>query len=407
MRFQQLTAPVTAKGLEDTAFYRFYPLASLNEVGGEPAIFGAPLERFHGRNLERIKSWPAALSATSTHDTKRSEDVRARINVLSEMPEEWNGAINLWRELNHDKKTRVAGELAPDGNEEYLIYQTLLGAWPFGTPEGEARKEFVSRIQGYMNKALKEAKVHTSWISSNEEYERAVADFVERILAPVEENQFLREFAPFQERVARAGLFNSLAQVLLKITVPGVPDFYQGTEVWNLSLVDPDNRRPVDYESLRASLGSVKAREDAAVFIDELMRAPFDDRLKLFVTERALRFRLRERELFAAGDYVPLSATGRRDRHVIAFARKHDEREALVITGRFFTRLCDVTREPPVGERAWLDTVLLVGEEARAGAPYRDALTGESVRVVDHHGAGTLRLSEVFAHAPIALLERV
>jgi (1->4)-alpha-D-glucan 1-alpha-D-glucosylmutase len=407
MRFQQLTAPVTAKGLEDTAFYRFYPLASLNEVGGEPAIFGVSLERFHGRNLERMEYWAAALSATSTHDTKRGEDVRARINVLSEIPEEWNDSIHLWRELNHDRKTKVAGELAPDGNEEYLIYQTLVGAWPFAEMSEDGHAEFVSRIQDYMNKALKEAKLHTSWISADEDYERAVREFIARILESDEPNQFLREFMPFQKRVARAGLFNSLSQTLLKITAPGVPDFYQGTEVWNLSLVDPDNRRPVDYERHREILSSVKAAdENPAALVEKLMREPEDDRLKLYLTRRALRFRMTESGLFGAGSYVPLRALGARARHVISFARRHDEKEALIIAGRFFTRLCDIGRELPVGARAWRDTVVLLGDGRPAGATYRDVLTGKRFRSVDYNGTSALILLDVLAQMPLALLER-
>ncbi|HEY0321284.1 MAG TPA: malto-oligosyltrehalose synthase [Pyrinomonadaceae bacterium] len=407
MRFQQLTAPVTAKGLEDTAFYRFYPLASLNEVGGEPAIFGVSLERFHSRNQERMESWPAALSATSTHDTKRGEDVRARINVLSEMPEEWNHWIHLWRELNHDRKPKVAGELAPDGNEEYLIYQTLIGAWPFVEMSAAAHGEFVSRIQEYMNKALKEAKVHTSWVSADEDYERAVRAFIARILEPGEQNQFLLEFAPFQRRAARAGIFNSLSQTLLKITAPGVPDFYQGTEVWNLSLVDPDNRRPVDYARRRELLNSIKAveEENQLALVDELMREPEDERLKLYLTRRALRFRLKERELFAGGVYVPLTAAGERVRNIISFARRLADREVLVIAGRFFTRLCDIKSELPVGANAWRDTVVIAGEQA--GATYRDVLTGRSFSAVDYNGSGALALADVLAHLPVALLERV
>jgi (1->4)-alpha-D-glucan 1-alpha-D-glucosylmutase len=409
MRFQQLTAPVTAKGLEDTAFYRFYPLASLNEVGGEPAIFGVPLERFHSRNQERMEFWPAALSATSTHDTKRGEDVRARINVLSELPEEWNDSLHLWRELNHDKKTKVAGELAPDGNEEYLLYQTLVGAWPFGELSAEAHTQFVSRIQEYMNKALKEAKVHTSWVSADEEYESAVREFVARILEPGEQNQFLREFAPFQQRIARAGIFNSLSQTLLKITAPGVPDFYQGTEVWNLSLVDPDNRRPVDYARNRELLSYIRAAvdENPAALVEELMREPEDDRLKLYLTQSALRFRAQQPELFAKGEYVPLRALGARARNVISFARRLEDSEVLVIAGRFYTRLCDVIKESPTGAKAWRDTVVLLGEQAIAGATYRDALTGSRFRAVDYNGTSALVLLDVLARLPVSLLERV
>ena len=409
MRFQQLTAPVTAKGLEDTAFYRFYPLASLNEVGGEPAIFGVSLERFHSRNQERMEFWPASLSATSTHDTKRGEDVRARINVLSEMPEQWNNTIHLWRELNHDRKRKVSGELVPDGNEEYLLYQTLVGAWPFGELDAEAHENFVSRIQDYMNKALKEAKIHTSWISADEDYEQAVREFISRILEPLEQNQFLREFAPFQRMVARAGIFNSLSQALLKITSPGVPDFYQGTELWDLNLVDPDNRRPVDYARARQLLGSLRDGEegDLSALVTELVQNPEDGRLKLYLTRCALRFRLKERELFAGGKYLPLTSHGERRRHVISFARRLQEREAVIIAGRFFTRLCDVNRELPAGPKAWRDTYVSLGEGGRAGTLYRELFTGERIRAVDYNGAGALFLPDALARLPVALLERV
>jgi (1->4)-alpha-D-glucan 1-alpha-D-glucosylmutase len=219
----------------------------------------------------------------------------------------------------------------------------------------------------------------------------------------------LREFAPFQKLVARAGLFNSLSQVLLKITAPGVPDFYQGTEVWNLSLVDPDNRRPVNYAHLRELLGSLSARgeELGATLVDELMREPEDERLKLYLTQRALLFRQRERELFGAGDYSPLTASGERARHVISFARRHEDSEAVVIAGRFFTRLCDVTRRLPTGARAWRDTVVYLGEHVRVGAIYRDVLTGKRFRAVNYNGRSALILLDVLAHLPLALLERV
>jgi (1->4)-alpha-D-glucan 1-alpha-D-glucosylmutase len=234
-------------------------------------------------------------------------------------------------------------------------------------------------------------------------------EFIARILETGEQNQFLREFAPFQEKVARAGIFNSLSQTLLKITAPGVPDFYQGTEVWNLSLVDPDNRRPVDYERNRELLSSVKTREEEnpSALVDELMRKPEDDRLKLYLTRRALTFRTKASELFAGGSYVPLRALGARSRHVVSFARRHEEKEAIIIAGRFFTRLCRIRRELPVGARAWRDTVVLLGEGGAAGATYRDALTGKKFRAVDYNGTSALILLDVLAHLPVALLERI
>jgi (1->4)-alpha-D-glucan 1-alpha-D-glucosylmutase len=411
MRFQQLTSPVTAKGLEDTAFYRFYPLASLNEVGGEPAIFGISVERFHLRNQNRRELWPDTLNTTSTHDTKRSEDVRARINVLSEIPEEWNRAIHRWREWNEPHRTVIEGAEVPAANEEYLLYQTLIGAWPLSAPDDEEHAEFVGRIQGYMNKALKEAKLHTSWINPNEAYDEAVSSFVFKILEPREENRFLRDFVEFQRLTARAGMLNSLAQVLLKATAPGVPDFYQGTEVWNLSLVDPDNRRPVNYEHLRRLLASMREGagaeqpEQLSSFVDGLMGQAEDGRVKLYVTSRALAFRRAHAELFARGDYLPLRAEGPRATNVIAFARRSREREAITVAGRFFTRL-GTSASRTFDPCAWADTILVL-EEQPGPARYRDALTGREFDTLEGQGRNALRLGEVLAHLPVALLERV
>ncbi|MDQ3804471.1 MAG: malto-oligosyltrehalose synthase [Acidobacteriota bacterium] len=407
LRFQQLTSPVTAKGLEDTAFYRFYPLASLNEVGGEPAIIGIPLARFHERNQQRRESWPHALSATATHDTKRGEDTRARINVLSEMPEEWNQAIHLWRDMNRARKARFEGAEAPDSNEEYLLYQTLVGTWPLAPMNDEEHGAYVSRIQEYMRKALKEAKLHTSWINPDEAYERAVGEFVAAVLDAGEGNQFLRDFAEFQRVTARCGMLNSLSQTLLKIASPGVPDFYQGTELWSFTLVDPDNRRPVDYERRQSLLAGLRARGDGdrAALVGELLDRPGDGRVKLYVTTRALNFRKARRELFRRGDYLPLEAAGRRAGNVVAFARKDGEDEVVVVAGRFFTRL-GVGRAGPLRLRAaaWDDTTLALGDQL-GGARWRDLFTGTEFDAPE--GRRTLRLSDVLSPLPVALLERV
>ncbi|HEX3559209.1 MAG TPA: malto-oligosyltrehalose synthase [Pyrinomonadaceae bacterium] len=407
LRFQQLTSPVTAKGLEDTAFYRFYPLASLNEVGGEPAIFGATVERFHRRNQNTQETWPHTLSATSTHDTKRGEDTRARINVLSEIPEEWNRALHRWREMNRPKKATLDGAETPDANEEYLFYQTLVGTWPLLPLNDEEHAEYVSRVQEYMTKALKEAKLHTSWINQNEEYERAVGDFVAAVLEPRgadgKTSAFLADFAEFQTVTARAGMLNSLSQTLLKTTAPGVPDFYQGTELWTLTLVDPDNRRPVDYRQRRALLASLPAagEGDAARFVRGLLERPEDGRVKMYVTARALNFRRARHELFARGDYLPLSAAGRRSDNVIAFARALAGDAVAVVASRFFTRL-GTLRSGTIGlsRDAWGDTRLHLGE--LAAGRYRDVLTGREfdARADD----GTLALAEVLAPLPVALL---
>jgi len=247
MKFQQYTGPLQAKGLEDTAFYRYNLLLSLNEVGGDPSRFGVSAADFHDLNRQRRHDWPYEMIATSTHDTKLGEDVRARIDVLSEIPEEWDREVAKWMRLNKPARTIVDGEPAPDRNDEYRFYQALVGAW---LPGDTASPEFVKRLQVYMTKAVKEAKLRSSWINPDEAYENAVARFVEHVLTGPAAARFLPAFVPFQERVARVGLVNSLSQVVLKIASPGVPDFYQGTELWDLSLVDPDNRRPVDRDAL-------------------------------------------------------------------------------------------------------------------------------------------------------------
>ena len=401
LRFQQLTSPVTAKGLEDTAFYRFYPLASLNEVGGEPALIGVPLERFHERNRDRQETWPHTLSATSTHDTKRGEDTRARINVLSEIPEEWNRALHRWRELNRGLKGSLEGAEAPDANEEYLIYQTLVGTWPLEGVSDESRGDYTRRLQEYMRKALKEAKLHTSWINPNEEYERAAADFVASLLDPSVSGDFINDFGEFQRLTARAGLLNSLSQTLLKTTAPGVPDFYQGTELWAFTLVDPDNRRPVDYELRRQLLASMRdvCEGDVSEFVEGLLEQHEDGRVKLYVTSRALNFRRGRAALFARGEYVPLRASGRRAASVVSFARALDGDACLVVASRFFTRL-GVGREGALSlkREVWGDTVLQL--EGVEGGRYRDVLTGRGFDARD----GALRVGEILSPLPVALL---
>ncbi|MET0650766.1 MAG: malto-oligosyltrehalose synthase [Pyrinomonadaceae bacterium] len=404
LRFQQLTSPVTAKGLEDTAFYRFYPLASLNEVGGEPALIGVSLERFHERNRDRQETWPHTLSATSTHDTKRGEDTRARINVLSEIPEEWNRALHRWREMNRARKASVDGQDAPDANEEYLIYQTLVGTWPLEGVSDENRADYARRLQEYTAKALKEAKLHTSWINPNEEYERAVSDFVASLLDPSVSNDFIRDFEEFQKLPARAGLLNSLSQTLLKTTAPGVPDFYQGTELWAFTLVDPDNRRPVDYDLRRTLLASLRNSEggDVSEFAESLLERPEDGRVKLYVTARALNFRRERAALFARGDYLAQRVAGRRAAGVVSFARTFEGDAVVVAAARFFTRL-GVGREGALSlkRETWGDTALHL--EGVEDGRYRDVLTGREFEVRD----GVLPLAEVLSPLPVALLSRV
>lgn len=408
--FQQLTGPVMAKGLEDTAFYRHYPLVSLNEVGGHPEKFGVSVESFHLVNQRRASQWPNSLSATSTHDTKRSEDVRARINVLSEIPTRWYRAIRRWQSLNQAKKTQLEEFLVPDANEEYLFYQTLIGIWPLESTaqpsamNAEGHAVFVQRIEEYLIKALREAKLHSSWISSNDEYEQAVRQFVQAVLEPGEGNDFLKSFVEFQQMVSRAGMFNSLSQALLKIAAPGVPDFYQGTEIWNFHLVDPDNRQPVDYAHRQQLLYSFRGKNLIAL-VSEMLSDPADGRIKLYLTKQALAFRREHQALFSNGGYLPLRSAGEKARHVIAFARTSEKGNVIAMAARFFTQLCDAS-QLPIGGQVWNETAVVLPEALKSGN-YRDVLTGQFVQIREKQGKRALLLAEVFAHLPVALLEQV
>ncbi len=403
LRFQQLTSPVMAKGFEDTALYRFYPLASLNEVGGDPVSFGLPVEEFHARNAGRLKEWPHGLSATSTHDTKRSEDVRARINVLSEIPDEWERAIWRWHHLT--ESARVEDEAAvPDPNEEYLFYQTLIGTWPASPLAAEEHEEYIGRIQRYMDKAAKEAKLKTSWVSPNHDHDRALAEFVRTVMRPGPDNRFLSDFAAFARRVVHAGMLNSLSQTLLKIASPGVPDCYQGTELWDLRLVDPDNRGPVDYSIRQAMLAEIK-REAAAgrlALAKKLFAAPVDGHIKMYVISEALRFRRRNIALFREGTYVPLKGAGSRGRNVVAFARGSGEHHVIVAAGRFFAGF-EALPEGAAGDTAWRDTFLTAPNWLLKDR-YVDLFTGQRICPDRDRDARQFRMSQIFAHLPVAVL---
>ena len=400
-KFQQLTGPVMAKGVEDTAFYVYHRLTALNEVGGDPDRFGTSPAALHQFLQERQSSGPWALSATATHDTKRGEDVRTRLAVLSEIPDEWRQRALRWRELNQQHKAvDEDGTAAPDANEEYLLYQTLLGAWPLDAAE---EVPFVKRIQDYMRKALHEAKVHTSWINPNEAYDAAVGRFIERILDPQASAEFLADFRAFQQRVSHYGLFNSLAQVLVKIAAPGVCDFYQGTELWDFRLVDPDNRQPVDYERRSAMLKELQQRAKDAGTLPQLARelidAKDDGRAKLYLTWRALHCRRTQPALFTKGAYVPLTTAGARAEHAFAFARRHEQHAAVAIVPRLLTRLAPSAGESPLGADVWGDTTVeLPGEFA--DRRWTNALTGEIVHAAD----GKLTVAAACAQFPVALL---
>ena len=388
-KLQQLTSPVAAKGIEDTALYIYNRLLSLNEVGADPTQFGIEPAAVHDWMTERQRVSPAALSATSTHDTKRGEDVRARLNVLSEMPGAWKSALARWRAVNRRFKTEIRGALAPDANEEYLIYQTLIGAWPF-EPDAGAAAAFGDRIAAYLRKALRESKVHTSWLSPDDQYEAAVDRFVRAILDRRKANLFLQSFAPLQEKVAQLGIYNSLAQLLIKITAPGVPDFYQGTEFWDLTLVDPDNRRPVDYDTRRRALAAMRDADAAA-----LLARRADGHVKMFVAARALAARAARRDLYQRGDYVPLRAAGWRSDCVFAFARG----TAITCVPRLIATLTADGR-PPLGAAVWGDTRIGVA----AGHDLRDVFTGAVVTPAPADSGYTLPAAAIFESFPVALL---
>jgi (1->4)-alpha-D-glucan 1-alpha-D-glucosylmutase len=363
LKFQQCTGPMMAKGLEDTAFYIFNRLAALNEVGGTPQQFGISLERFHEKNRARLTEIPRTMLASTTHDTKRSEDARARMVVVSEMPEEWQKWIHEWRSLNTICKSNIEGDSAPSANEEYLIYQTLLATWPFSTEE--VNEVYVERIQRYMLKAIKEAKVNSSWIQPSEDWEAAVKKFITGILGPA--HGFQSKFDPVAAKIAWHGMLNSLTQAILKFTVPGIPDIYQGAELWDFSLVDPDNRRPVDFKLRQQILEEVQ--NDQA---DKLLKTWQDGRIKLLTTLKLLHLRQIAPALFETGSYYSFYANGELADCCVAFSRELGSQMILVVVPRFTTRL-----STPGSGFNWKGTELLIDKTLPAMV---DALTGRTLK---------------------------
>ncbi|HYX90797.1 MAG TPA: malto-oligosyltrehalose synthase, partial [Myxococcaceae bacterium] len=403
MRLQQLTGPVMAKGLEDTVFYVYNRLVALNEVGGEPERFGMPLDTFHLRNQERSEKWPSALLASSTHDTKRSEDVRARICVLAEVPEEWEEHLRHWSRLNGRHKTAVRDRLAPDPNEEYLFYQTALGAYPMGEAlQGAALQQFRQRIGQYMLKATREAKVNTSWVNPDPAYEQATVNFVERALGE-EEPAFLDSLFEFKRRLERPGQINSLAGLVLKIASPGVPDTYQGCDMWNLSLVDPDNRRPVDFAERRRALEEIthQAKESRAALCRRLIASMHDGRIKLYVIAEGLRLRQRLPRLFRRGDYRPLDVVGDRAAHAVAFARQIEGRWVVAVVPRLVVRLLSVAGG--LGS-AFAGTCVRIPREL-GEIRLREVFTGRTLRPERRGEEAVLDLGSLLDPFPVALLE--
>lgn len=395
MRFQQYSGPVMAKGLEDTAFYRYNRLVALNEVGGHPDHFGVSIAAFHRANQDRARNWPGNMLASTTHDTKRGEDTRARLYALSEMPEEWERQVQTWSRLLRARRGDVEGTAPPDRNDEYLFYQLLLGAWPAELTgatveqiDQSAMTAFAERIVGAMTKSMREAKVHSTWAAPNEPYEGAVVSFIHDALDVTRRNAFLEAFLPFQAALARIGMVNGLAQTLLKLTSPGVPDIYQGCELWNLSLVDPDNRLPVDYDARRRLLEEVEGVVERNA-VASLLERWTDGAVKLAVTRQALAVRAEKPEVFGTGEYLPLEATGERADHVVAYARRAGDDTVVVAVPRLVGQLGETPD--------WGNTAIPLPR----GTRWRNRLTGAEVEGGDAVSAATL-----FANLPVALLTR-
>jgi (1->4)-alpha-D-glucan 1-alpha-D-glucosylmutase len=414
MKLQQYTGPVHAKGVEDTAFYRHNVLVSLNEVGGDPAQFGRSPDEFHASNLVRQQRWPLEMIGMSTHDTKRGADVRARIDVLSEIPDAWARAVRRWMRLNASARTTMADGPAPDRNDEYLFYQTLVGVWPPEAKDAplptEAPRSIVDRVMAYMQKAIKEAKIHTSWVSQDEAYETALRRFVERTLTGAGAREFLATFLELQRPIAKLGLYNSLSQIALTIASPGVVDLYQGSELWDLSLVDPDNRRPVDFAIRRDFLREL---EPILTATDASRRAPVvtslhdawqDGRLKLFVLASLLRERRAQPSLFLEGSYEPLAGTDDVSwRHIVAFARRHGRAVAIAAVPRLVRRLLANPFAPPLGEAVWGDSGILLPQDL-GGSSFVHVVTGEIIAPVSNGRGRVLPAADVFRTSPVALL---
>ena len=399
MKAQQLSGPVMAKGLEDTAFYRYNRFVARNEVGSSPEQFAFSLASFQKANQLRAEKWPHTLLATSTHDTKRGEDARARLAALSLVPEEWAGKVASWSRILRARRGDVEGTAPPARNDEYLFYQNLMASWPAElcpplALESTKLAEYSERLQGAMTKSLREARVHSNWISPDTAYENAVTEFIRDALNPEVSGTFLENFLPFQERVAQMGVHNSLVQLVLKMTSPGVPDFYQGSELWDLNLIDPDNRRAVDFAARRHLLESVRetSATDRASSLAGLFKNWHDGRIKLALLAVLLNFRREHGELFEGGAYEPLSCKDCEDARVCAYLRTTDREVCLVVTSLDARLQSDDYR----GIKLDLGT--------QAGViHWRDAITGASLHAED----GAMDVAELFACLPVAVLKPI
>ncbi len=390
-RMMQFTGPLAAKGVEDTAFYFYNPLISHNEVGDAPGKLAISSSTFHRQMSNRLKKTPYALNATSTHDTKRGEDARARINLLSEIPEEWTRVVEEWRMMNLDKKKKINGILVPAVNQEYFIYQSMIGGFP---PDLQVGKEDVSRLKEYVQKFLREEKLYTDWTEPDEIYEQACFDFIDGLFD--KKNRFLESFLPFAEKVIAYGSVYSLSQALIKVAAPGIPDIYQGAELWDLSYVDPDNRRPVDYELRKEILQQIKSKEsDNKKLLCFLASHRNDGFEKMYVLYKSLQFRRKHPEIFWHGEYIPLSID-RGDDTAFAFARHWNGQWAMVVVPMNISGKMKSTERVPQKE-TWSGISLV--PPANAPTEWMNVFTGQ------HFSAnGELKLSEIFSEFPVALL---
>lgn len=409
MKFQQYTAPVMAKAQEDTVFYRDCRLLSLNEVGGDLRRFSVSRSAFHQANKARQQNRPYAMLTSSTHDSKRSEDVRARINVLSEIPDLWKQRVRHWQKLNRRHGSRLHGQAAPSRNDEYLLYQTLIGTWPIPCPTDQDLLLYRERIAAYMLKAVREAKVHTSWLNPDSAYEDALASFIVALFRPGKNNRFLADCGEFCTEIYRFGLLNSLSQLILKLTTPGVPDIYQGNELWDFSLVDPDNRHPVDFDKAQYLLGDL-----ATTFSDNAPTGPAlasllatlaDGRAKLFVTSRVLSFRRKQSALFAEGAYEMLLTKGEAETHLCGFIRYLEKKCFVVIAPRFFASLLTghYSNYEEIAEILWGQTCICLPENLAAES-FLNVFTGERHLPIQHDNQGFLQVSQILRTFPVALL---
>ncbi len=407
LKFQQLTGPVMAKGVEDTAFYVYSRFLSSNEVGSSLKAFGISSDFFHASNQDRLQKSPDSMLGTSTHDTKRSEDVRNRLNVLSEIPTQWSSIVRRWVRMNARHKQKLAdGRIVPDANEEYFIYQSIVGAWPLQMETREDRTRFLERMKQYCAKAFSEAKVNLSWTNPNPAYFDAVNSFLSRILVPtnrLRETRFVETLKAFLPPVQLFGAVNSLAQLVLKIASPGVPDFYQGTDLWDLSLVDPDNRRPVDYvlrKQVLDALREMHEREGGAAVCSEVLRTLPDGRIKLWTMHRALITRNGLHLLFRHGEYIRLNIEVEKQQNALAFLRRDPatQQSVLIVVPRFACSLAGAKPHLPLADVWGQATLSLPGQTPKN---FRNVFTGEVIRADE---TGRLHLRDLLAHYPVAML---